>query len=227
MAIMAPSFAWLALLFLSPATASIVESVRKRKLLDRQEGIETIRSLSWREFEELLAEAYRRQGYEVLANNSAGPDGETDIEIQKEGNLYLVQCKQWKNVKVGVKEVREMFGIMTAEKASGCVIVTSGMFTQEARNFAEGKPIDLAEGQQLVYMIRNIQGAPSVATSVAPASDGRICPACGRPLVIREAKRGNNAGSQFWGCTGFPRCRFTESIDIRSHMGKAGGAEED
>ena len=33
------------------------------------------------------------------------------------------------------------------------------------------------------------------------------CPKCGRPMVRRTARRGANAGSEFWGCSEFPRCR--------------------
>ncbi|MCB1070238.1 MAG: NERD domain-containing protein [Kiritimatiellae bacterium] len=34
------------------------------------------------------------------------------------------------------------------------------------------------------------------------------CPHCNRPLVLRTAKRGDNAGQQFWGCSGYPSCRY-------------------
>jgi len=33
------------------------------------------------------------------------------------------------------------------------------------------------------------------------------CPQCGKSMVLRTAKTGNNAGKQFWGCTGYPECR--------------------
>jgi four helix bundle suffix protein len=33
------------------------------------------------------------------------------------------------------------------------------------------------------------------------------CPDCGKPMVLRTAKGGRNAGKQFWGCTGYPDCR--------------------
>lgn len=42
-------------------------------------------------------------------------------------------------------------------------------------------------------------------------SDGtgeRKCPKCGSDMVLRTAKRGENAGRQFWGCSAFPRCRM-------------------
>ena len=37
-----------------------------------------------------------------------------------------------------------------------------------------------------------------------------LCPKCGSPLVLRKAKSGSNEGSQFWGCSSFPKCRFTK-----------------
>lgn len=33
------------------------------------------------------------------------------------------------------------------------------------------------------------------------------CPQCGKPMVLRTAQAGKNAGRQFWGCTAYPDCR--------------------
>jgi four helix bundle suffix protein len=41
----------------------------------------------------------------------------------------------------------------------------------------------------------------------APADAIPVCPQCGKPMVLRTVKTGGNAGTQFWGCTGFPECR--------------------
>lgn len=38
----------------------------------------------------------------------------------------------------------------------------------------------------------------------------KICPKCGKTLVLRTAKKGENAGNQFWGCSGFPKCWYRE-----------------
>ena len=40
-----------------------------------------------------------------------------------------------------------------------------------------------------------------------------LCPRCGSPLVVRTAKKGSNAGSQFLGCSRYPDCRYTRNID--------------
>lgn len=40
----------------------------------------------------------------------------------------------------------------------------------------------------------------------------KICPRCGKELVLRAATKGENAGKQFYGCSGFPRCRYIENL---------------
>jgi restriction system protein len=216
MAQIAPQFAWVSAVFLLPAAASAFESFRKRKLFERQSGIESIRALPWKHFEELMAEAYRRQGYVVKENASHGADGGVDLRIEKSGDRFLVQCKQWRKYKVGVKTVREMYGLMAAEHAAGAIIVTSGFFTQEAKNFAFGKPVDLMEGSQLATLIQNTQSAPGFGARVDRPLRVRSCPRCGGELLIREAKRGKHPGSKFWGCSSFLDCRYTEKLDRES-----------
>ena len=38
------------------------------------------------------------------------------------------------------------------------------------------------------------------------------CPLCGKPLSVKVASKGQNAGKMFYGCTGYPNCRFIENI---------------
>lgn len=41
--------------------------------------------------------------------------------------------------------------------------------------------------------------------------NGETCPKCGSALVMRTARRGANAGGSFYGCTGYPKCRYTRN----------------
>lgn len=216
-------------LFLIPAAVSFFKSVHRRKLLDRQSGLDSIRAMSWREFEMLCGEAFRRKGYAVEENGLGGADGGIDLILKMRGETTLVQCKRWKTFKVGVKELRELFGIVTAEHADRGIFVTSGSFTAEARYFAKDKPLDLLDGHALLDLVRTVQRhspehqsywrnpapqalAPSLLA--AAAQDSAVtaapsCPRCGNPMVLRTAKRGGNAGDRFWGCSNFPKCRGT------------------
>lgn len=195
----------IALVFLIPAPVSAFNAWRKRKRLDKQVSIDSIRSLDWRSFEELVGEAYRRQGYAVSENPGTGPDGGIDLLLKKAGQLTVVQCKQWRAQKVGVEKVRELYGIQVAQPAARSILITSGSFTQEAKNFAADKPIDLVEGAALLELIRNVQPAPKKTT---PPPAARVtCPECGSEMVLRTAQKGQHAGQQFWGCSTYPKCR--------------------
>ena len=45
-------------------------------------------------------------------------------------------------------------------------------------------------------------------SGVVHESEKKICPRCGCDLILRTAKRGANAGKQFYGCSAFPKCRY-------------------
>lgn len=198
------------------------------RTLDAQTGAESLRELSWLEFERLLAEAFRREGYTVEPGGGSAPDGGVDLRLFQEGRLVLVQCKHWKARKVGVNVVRELRGVVSCEGANGGIVVTSGKFTSEAVDFARTSGIRLVDGEELLLMIRAVQRKPQVplSTAAAPASPVApavapvaapdaltpACPKCGGVMVIRTAHRGANAGSRFWGCSGYPRCRGTVNV---------------
>ena len=203
LAIPAPYFA-IFILFIAPF--SFFNARRKAKQLDAQKSIETIRQLHWRNFEELVAEAYRRQGYRVT-EGGFGADGGVDLELRKGEERVLVQCKQWKVQKVGVSVVREMFGVLTASNADKVIVICSGRFTQQAIDFASDKPVTLIDGNELLSLIHEVQTEPKVETIKQ-----NVCPRCGSELVERQAKRGAHAGNAFLGCSAFPKCRYTEEL---------------
>jgi len=200
------------LALLAGGTAAIAR-MKRRSLYEAQTSIESIRALSWSRFEQLIGEAYRREGYSVEENLEGGADGGVDLRLSKEGRTTLVQCKQWKAYKVAVTTVRELYGVMTAEKASYGILVTSGVFTGEAKEWAQGKPIQLIDGDALCRLIGHIQPTGSPAQIAASSTPTTVaCPKCGKAMVLRTAKKGANAGSQFWGCLGYPSCKGTRDI---------------
>lgn len=212
-------FAWLC--FGACALAAFGSWLRARRtrcLLDTRTGLQSIADASWREFERLVGEAYRRQGYTVEETGLGGADGGIDLILRRDGQRILVQCKQWRRDKVPVNVVREMYGLLAHHNAHAVRIVALGSFTPDAACFALGKPIELVDGATLLAMIREAQaaaqaGAEPVARiepSLAASKDAvamRPCPRCGAAMVRRTNRRD---GSGFWGCSGFPRCRATQ-----------------
>jgi restriction system protein len=206
---------------------------RNRVRLDRQTGLASIRKMTWQDFEHLVGEAYRRRGFHVQHTGTASGDGGVDLVLTRDGCQTLVQCKQWRARRVGVKPVRELFGVVVANKADSGILVTSGCFTAEARRFAQSTPLTLMSGDKLAELIREVQtGAtsahaatpppptatppPGAAVTASPAGKGRaapVCPRCGVAMVTRVARRGQHAGQPFWGCPNFPQCREIAAYD--------------
>lgn len=114
---------------------------------------------------------------------------------------------------------------MADRRATGGFVVTSGRFTDDATKFASGRNVRLIDGPQLQDLIRQAKAAPgrgvrpvadaATAKPVTPfetAPSVPACPMCAKPMVRRVAKQGANAGSAFWGCSGYPACRGTRTV---------------
>ncbi len=193
----------LALVLLLPAPVSFIRRLNKKRRLDKQHSLFSIQQLGWFDFELLVSEAFRRQGYQVKENEGAGADGGIDLTLIKDNQVTLVQCKHWKSNRVGVNIVREMFGVLIDQNAKEMLIVTSGQFTKEAIEFANNKPMQLIDGDALLTLIGEVQTKPNAGTFP-------MCPKCQAPMMERTVRKGPNKGKRFLGCSKFPTCRHTE-----------------
>jgi restriction system protein len=192
------------------ALTSLIRSWHRSMLFNRVSSsadVDSVDALSWEQFETLVHEWYSRRGYAVT-ETSKGPDGGIDLKVRKDGQTASVQCKHWKSRKVGVSIVREQYGIMAAENLDEGFVVSSGEFTADAYAFAKGKPLTLVNGQQLQNDIK--QGRRTdLHASALDQSEPQSCPKCSSKMVLRTARKGRTAGTQFWGCSSFPKCRGT------------------
>ncbi|AKH68794.1 topoisomerase-like C4 zinc finger-containing protein [Spongiibacter sp. IMCC21906] len=171
-------------------------------------------TLSWQQFEQLVGAIFREQGFQVEERGLQGPDGGVDLVLRKGGEKYLVQCKHWRSLKVGVPVVRELYGAIAAEGAVGGFVATTGQFTADAKRFVKGRNIELLDGQKLKrQMTKNGASNGQTQTSTKPppptAAD---CPLCNSLMVVRIAKKGPQAGAQFWGCRTYPACKGTRPL---------------
>ncbi len=209
--------------FLAIMIWSAVRSWRLGSLLNSQTSLESLKKLSWRKLEYLVAEAYRRKGYKVQENYNTGADGGVDVIISKKGIVTYIQCKHWRD-KVGVKIVRELYGVVNAEGANRAMVVGTSGFTKDAKEFATKTGVILMDGRSLVGLVnqlkknvrknveQQIDNRPSAADIFdTPVLSNPEC-SCGRIMVKRITKRGANKGKVFWGCSAYPDCKETRSV---------------
>ena len=101
------------------------------------------------------------------------------------GGKYIIQCKRYTSP-VAVSFVRDLYGVVTAERASKGILVTNSRFTREARDFAEDKPIELVDGDGLAALMKGNE-MPVLGRGPAPRGINGIvlketaCPRCHAP----------------------------------------------
>lgn len=103
-----------------------------------------MRELSPRKFEELVADMFRNQGYDVTLTQRSKDGGMDIIAVQRSdiGTIMtIVECKRYApDNKVGVDIVRGVYGVVEQQRATRGIIVTTSFFTRDAEAFRRSVP---------------------------------------------------------------------------------------
>ncbi|WP_162848899.1 restriction endonuclease [Stakelama pacifica] len=107
-----------------------------------------VHALTPREFEELSAELFHRQGYKVTITPQTR-DGGKDLYLAKADGfgsfLYIVECKRYapdNPVDVGV--IRALYGVAQHERVTAAMTLTTSYFSKDAADFAAEVQYQLA-----------------------------------------------------------------------------------
>lgn len=163
-----------------------------------------LQRLSPFDFETWCAARLREQGYAVQIVGAQGDQG-IDFIAERDGDRTIVQCKRWNaGMTIGEPQIRDLFGAMHDAAADRAMVVTTGYFSEAATTWAKGPPILLWDVERLA------SGVSAVApTQVPVAAAAPTCERCGKEMVHRVNRRDRSA---FWGCSGYPACRFTRPV---------------
>lgn len=191
-------------------SAASVEPSATAPALD-QLTLELLRKFEWKRFELLVSRYFSATGIRCECSR-VGADGGVDAYLYRHGEgrpFGFVQCKAWSTYKVGLKPVRELFGVMAAEAIAEGYFVTTSTFTQEARDSTVGKKITLIDGDEFQARFNALPEEPRRAILAEMTTGDYTTPTCPR-CDVKLVRRDNAAdGSSFWGCRNYPRCRYT------------------
>lgn len=167
------------------------------------------KAIEWRRFEAVCEALFAQAGFEARTQ-SHGPDGGVDVWLHSknaQGPAAVVQCKHWLSKPVGVKEVREFFGVMASHQLKRGTYATTSTFTPDALAFAKRNGIHVLDGAGLLKLIATRTPEQQRALLVV-AFEGDYarptCASCGVKMVERTKTK---TGTSFWGCAKYPRCR--------------------
>jgi hypothetical protein len=154
-----------------------VQAAYRRHLI---EWTGDLRLLDAREFEWLVGEVFRREGWRVEeTGRQDAPDGGIDLAVTRPGERRIVQCKRWTSWRVGVDDVRAFAGTLTREglPASAGIFVTLSDFTEQARNEAGTLRLELLDNRDLYARVEKVRRPEA-------------CPVCRAPMLLDRSPRG-------------------------------------
>ena len=166
--------------------------------------------IEWRRFEALIEALFAQAGFETRSQ-SHGADGGVDVWLYSRNQpgdpVSIVQCKHWHSRTVGVKEIRELRGVMAAHGVKRGQFAATSTFTPDAKAFAKDNGITLHDVDGLLALIGR-RSPEQQRALLDVALEGEYwrptCASCGIKLVERPSRK----GSAFWGCVNYPRgCR--------------------
>jgi SAM-dependent methyltransferase len=139
-----------------------------------------LRLLDGEEFEWLVSELFRREGWHVRERGRQdAPDGNVDLELTRGSERRLVQCRRWTVQWVGVDEVRKFVGALTREKLppSAGIFVTLSRFNQHAINEANSAGLEMIDNVDLLARVEKVR-------------QPERCQFCQQPMLLDHSLHG-------------------------------------
>ena len=126
--------------------------------LTQDGGLSVIRAMSWQAFLPPLIKVFRAEGFEVTAPDTETGETGADLILTAGAGTWCVQARQWRAAKMGVEQIQTLHGVMLAHGTGAGVLVSTGMFTDEATRQAASLNIELLAGEDLLRRVRRARG---------------------------------------------------------------------
>ncbi|MCL2436160.1 MAG: four helix bundle suffix domain-containing protein [Lentimicrobiaceae bacterium] len=85
------------------------------------------------------------------------------------------------------------------------IVLIARLLQQQERDFLQNGGIK----ERMMQMRVEAKMLALKAKTTAPP----FCPNCGKPMILRKAAIGKNAGKEFWGCTEYPECKGVVNVE--------------
>jgi HJR/Mrr/RecB family endonuclease len=114
-----------------------------------------IDNISGHEFEDLVEKLIKELGF-ITEERKRSADGGIDIKAINEKpilkGLYIIQCKRYSST-INESIIRDLYGVVTSERANKGILITNSKFSKQAKNFAKNLPIELIDGDELTKLL--------------------------------------------------------------------------
>jgi restriction system protein len=133
--------------------------VEARDVLQGMNSDENLASMDWEDFEHLCRELFEKvfasEGATVSVTQASRDQGVDAIILDPDpirGGKIVIQAKRYVNT-VDVSAVRDLWGVVSHEGAMKGLLVTTSQFGPDSYAFAQGKPLTLINGSELLHLL--------------------------------------------------------------------------
>jgi restriction system protein len=134
--------------------------VARENVLETLDTRPNLMELTPQEFESLITDLFEKMGLETRLTRPSRDGGVDCVAYDARpilGGKVVIQAKRYKNT-VGVSAVRDLFGTVHNEGASKGILVTTSGYGQASHEFANGKPLELLDGGNLLSLLQEHAG---------------------------------------------------------------------
>ncbi|HWI82485.1 restriction endonuclease [Ramlibacter sp.] len=139
--------------FLVIAAIALVKQWRRPSERQTQQVVERVRAMAWREFAQLLEQAFARDGYQVQRI-----EGAADLAVTRAGRTALVAARRWKAARHGEEGIAALHAQMRERDASGCTYIALGQLSANAQAFARAHGVQVMQAEGLAQLLRTLPG---------------------------------------------------------------------
>jgi hypothetical protein len=147
---------------LEPRQAAGRRFIASRDVASNVDAGANIAAMNWRDFEQLVRQVFESEfaseAGEVRVTQASRDGGVDAIVFNPDpirGGKIIIQAKRYTNT-VDVGAVRDLYGAVVNEGASKGILVTTSRFGPDARKFAQGKPLTLVDGDNLLFLLEKM-----------------------------------------------------------------------
>lgn len=136
----------------APAARAITPRKPVKWLPEHDAIMAAVRDMSWEGYRSLIADIFRRDGYEVFGGEGSDSDV-IDMEVVRGAERMLVNCQLRGVSEIGVEPLAEMVQVALQNGADGVFIISDGDFAPEAWSLADGQSLLLIDRETLLGLI--------------------------------------------------------------------------
>src|SRR5574338_605837 len=145
--------------------ASIMRQMKDCRMIEENANPEALRAMKTAQFEKFLIALFKLDGYRVrLAIDELHRLDDADLILERKKETILLQYNHWDEEAVGIKPLQSLYKAASNFRAHGCLVVTCGGFTPEARDWAQRKGVVLMNMDDILAMARRLTGSSQSPT---------------------------------------------------------------